>query len=110
MKVVFTEQAYSSLEEVKSFLIKKQKLSEQKALEIVLHLVDCAEELNDFPNRGQVEDYLDHLGLDHRRIVVKHSKIIYRVTATAVYITDFFDTRQSPKTMQKKAAKPRRKK
>lgn len=36
----------------------------------------------------------------YRRWVVGHVKIIYRVTKTAVRVTDFFDSRQDPKKMK----------
>lgn len=108
MKVLFTDQAFQALEEVKTFLIEQQKLTETKATAIILDLVDKAEELKDFPDRGQIEEYLEYLQLNHRRIVVKHTKIIYRVVAKTVYITDFFDTRQSPKSLAKRVKRKKK--
>ena len=103
MKVVFTENSYQALLEIQEFLRLKQKLSEEKILLITQELLDCAEELQNFPERGQEEEYLEHLNLNHRRIIVNHCKIIYRLNNNTIFITDFFDTRQNPKSLQKKA-------
>ena len=102
MKVIFTESSFKALIELQNFLRIKQKLSEEKISVIIQNLLDAAEELKDFPKRGQEEEYLEHLNLNHRRLIVKHCKIIYRLNHNTVYITDFFDSRQNPKTLQKR--------
>jgi hypothetical protein len=43
---------------------------------------------------------LEHLGAGHRRVIVGPFKIIYRLTANAVYVTDIFDSRRDPKRMK----------
>jgi plasmid stabilization system protein ParE len=52
------------------------------------------------PFSGAVEPELEHLGVGHRRMIVGPFKIIYRVTANAVYVTDIFDSRRDPKRMK----------
>jgi plasmid stabilization system protein ParE len=49
---------------------------------------------------GALEPELEHLGTGHRRMVVGPFKIIYRLTANAVYVTDIFDSRRDPKEMK----------
>jgi len=106
MKVEFTEESLNSLREVRIFLSDIQGLSSEKVEQITSVLLDKSEELIHFPNQGQNEEYLDHLGLNHKRIIVNHCKIIYRVVDETIYITDFFDTRQDPKKLTVRARKP----
>ena len=62
--------------------------------------MDRARQLIQNPYSGQVEEYLDHLGLSHRRIVEGNFKIIYRVEGNEIFVTDIFDTRQDPQKMK----------
>jgi len=54
------------------------------------------------PEMGQVEFWLEHLGEGHRYLVVGNYKIIYRNIDDMILITDIFDTRQNPSTMNDK--------
>ena len=45
---------------------------------------------------GVIEPNLDHLGLEHRFLVLNNFKIIYLNQGRNVFITDIFDTRQNP--------------
>jgi hypothetical protein len=47
-----------------------------------------------------LEEYLDHLGQAHRRVIEGNYKIIYKVTDDAIIVTDVFDTRQNPSKMK----------
>lgn len=105
MKVVYTENSRASLRELIRFLIEDQGLEEEKVDSIVAELLDNADDLGMYPQKGQIEEYLEHLGLGHRRIVVSHCKVIYRIEKDTVFVTDFFDTRQSPKKMKRRARK-----
>jgi plasmid stabilization system protein ParE len=57
-------------------------------------------DLKKFPRGGQLEPYLQHLGEGHRRLVVAHFKVIYRIEGRTVFITDIFDARQDPRKMK----------
>ena len=100
MKVIFTDQSLQSLEEVLFFLIEEQQTPIEQVRRIKDNLLDHAEQLAQHPYAGQREEYLEHLNLDHRRLIENHIKIIYRVEAECVYITDFFDSRQHPSKMK----------
>ncbi|WP_369413895.1 type II toxin-antitoxin system RelE/ParE family toxin [Belliella alkalica] len=82
------------------FLMKSQKIPLGKAQEIGVELLDKADSLIDNPEKGQFEEYLEHLGKGHRRLVEGDFKIIYRIESEKVYMTDFFDTRQAPEKMK----------
>lgn len=98
MKLVYTEQALTSLEEALEFIA--PKVSFGKLMEIRDKILDKADTLLLNPLKGQKEPYLEHLGLNHRRIVQSHYKIIYRIIGEYIYITDIFDSRQDPDKMK----------
>ena len=98
MKLVYTEQALISLEEALEFIA--SDVTYEKLMEIRDKILDAADTLLLQPFLGQREYLLDHLKLDHRRLVESHYKIIYRVVDEYIYITDIFDSRQDPAKMK----------
>jgi len=100
MKVVYTEQSLNSLEELLIFLMEDLGLSLDKTSEVKAKILDMADSLINHPYKGQFEEYLEHLGKGHRRLIEGYTKIIYLVKEDCIYITDFFDTRQDPAKMK----------
>lgn len=98
MKLVYTEQAIVSLEEALDFIA--PNVSHEKLIEIRDQILNKADTLLLHPLKGQKEPFLEHLGLEHRRLIVSHYKIIYRVANAYIYITDIFDSRQDPDKMK----------
>lgn len=98
MKLVYTEQALKNLQEVLEFIVQESSVTEARKVRDTL--LEKADLLIKNPELGQKEEYLDHLGLSHRRIVESHYKIIYRIIGEAIYVTDIFDTRQDPDKMK----------
>jgi toxin ParE1/3/4 len=98
MKLVYTEQAIVSLEEVLEFIA--PKVTYEKLMEIRDEILNEADTLLLHPLKGQKEPLLEHLGLGHRRVIKSHYKIIYRVVGEYIYITDIFDSRQDPEKMK----------
>ncbi len=98
MKLYYTEQALLSLEEVLGFIAPNVTTGKLNAIRD--QILDAADTLLQQPFQGQEEPFLLHLGRKHRRIVVSHYKIIYRVIGEYIYITDIFDSRQSPEKMK----------
>ncbi len=76
------------------------KVSHEKLIEIRNQILDTADTLLSQPLKGQSEPFLEHMELDHRRLVEGHYKIIYRVEEEYIYITDIFDSRQDPDKMK----------
>ena len=99
MKLVYTEQALKSLEELLEF-IASQNVEKKVILQIRNQILDRADLLIKNPSSGRREVYLEHLGLNHRRVIISHYKIIYRVIDQKIYVTDIFDTRQDPQKMK----------
>jgi plasmid stabilization system protein ParE len=77
MKLVYTEQALVSLEELLEIIA--PKVSHEKLIEIRDQILDRADTLLLQPLRGQKEPFLEHLGLEHQRLFEVHYKIIYRI-------------------------------
>jgi len=98
MKLVYTQQALSSLEETLEFVA--PMVSHEKLIAIRDRILDKADTLLLHPLSGQKEPFLEHLGLGHRRLVEDHCKIIYRIDGEYIYITDIFDSRQDPDKMK----------
>ncbi len=95
MKLVYTQQAITSLKEALKFI--SPKVTDKKLVQIRNKILDT---LLLHPQKGQIEPYLTHLELDHRRIIEGNYKIIYRVVGEYIYITDIFDSRQDPDKMK----------
>lgn len=98
MKLVYTEQSLFSLEEGLNFIA--PKISREKLFEIRNMILDAADNLLSQPFQGGIEPYLAHLNLGHRRVIVSHYKIIYRIDGEVIFITDIFDSRQDPDKMK----------
>ncbi|HUW05454.1 MAG TPA: type II toxin-antitoxin system RelE/ParE family toxin [Williamwhitmania sp.] len=100
MKLVYTEQAVNSLQEVLEFLSTVQHIPDEKILEIRNQILDAVDALLEHPSIGQEEPFWVNLGWQHRRLVEGHYKIIYRVEDEYIYITDIFDSLQDPDKMK----------
>ena len=100
MRLIFTKQSLNSLQLSLEFMLKVQKIPEETVYRIQHDLLARTDELISNPEQGQIEESLKSLGLEHRRLVEGHFKIIYRVSNQTIYITDFFDSRQHPKKMK----------
>lgn len=98
MKVFYTEQALESLQDCLDFLSAEHPSG--KINEIRDRIILKVEKLKNNAFVGQREEYLLHLGLDHRRVIEGNYKIIYRVINDIIYITDIFDSRQDPAKMK----------
>lgn len=98
MKLYYTAQALQSLQEVIDFL--SEEVPPEKVNQIRDRIVEKVNRLIPNPYLGQKEEYLAHLGLNHRRIISGHYKIIYRIEGEIIFITDVFDSRQDPSEMK----------
>ncbi|MCA2951408.1 MAG: type II toxin-antitoxin system RelE/ParE family toxin [Cytophagales bacterium] len=98
MKLVYTEQAIASLQECMDFF--PPEVPSEKVNEIRDRILAKADKLLVNPYIGQQEEYLEHMGQSHRRVIEGNYKIIYKVEGDAIFITDIFDSRQDPEKMK----------
>ncbi len=98
MIIKYTDQALISLNEALSLI--KGKTDPKIIVAIANKIFFRCEKLSENPRIGRLEDYLEHIGAGHRRIIEGNFKIIYRIEGKVIYITDIFDTRQDPEKMK----------
>jgi len=77
------------------------QVSAEKVNETRDKILAKADKLLMNPYLGQQEEYLEHMGLSHRRVIEGNYKIIYRIEGETIVITDIFDSRQNPDKMKK---------
>jgi len=65
-------------------------------------VISSAYKLAERPKVGQMEPTLETMEMGHRRIIIGHFKIIYRIDEVldAIFVTDIFDSRQNPKKVR----------
>ena len=100
MKLVYSEYALEQLQRIIDFLIDKQEIPIQKALEIRDEILDKADTILSNAYAPQREEFLEHLQLSHCKIIISNYKIVYTIKIDHVLITDIFDTRQDPDKMK----------
>ena len=100
MEVRFAAWAENCLKEIYDYY--SDEASPAKAAEIINQIIDRAQALERYPNRGRVEEDLKSLGKGHRYLLEYHYKIIYRVEDEVVTITDIFSNRQKPSSKLKR--------
>ncbi len=94
MQVEITRFARLQLIEIYSYY--KLKASERIAIQITDKILDSVEELGSLRGIGSIEPNLAHIHGNYKYIVCGNYKIIFRVIADIVYVTDIFDCRQDP--------------
>lgn len=94
MKLVVTIPARNSLRAIHDHY--KKEVSIRVADKIRLGISQKLRFLAEHPYIGQQEDTLREMGLEHRRIVERNYKIIYRIIDDVIYVTDIFDSRRDP--------------
>ncbi len=102
MKVRFAVWAEICLKEIYNHY--SEDAGPEKASEIVNKIIDRAETLRNYSDRGRVEEDLISLGKGYRYLLEYHYKIIYKVEGEIVTVTDIFSSFQNP------AIKPKRNK
>jgi toxin ParE1/3/4 len=100
MKLVYSEYALEQLQRILDFLVFRQEIPPQKALEIRDKILDKADTILSNVYMAQKEELLEHLQLSHRRLTISNYKIIYTIKTDHILITDIFDTRQDPDKMK----------
>ena len=100
MKVKFTAWAEKCLVEIQQYYF--ENAGPDKSDEIINKIIDKAESLIKYPERGKIEEDLKSLNKGHRYLLEYHYKIIYVKEGDTVYITDIFSNWQNPAKKQKR--------
>jgi len=94
MEVVITARAEYRIKEIHTYYSEVATI--EKATEITEQIIERALSLDQFSNRGRIEEDLRVFGKEHRYILERHFRIIYRVEEKTVYVTDVFSNWQNP--------------
>lgn len=100
MKVFWTKFALDSLSDIYGYY--KNNVSVNVACNIRDKILSSTNQLEKHSLSGQIEEFLMDLGEGHRYIIRGNYKIIYKIQDERVYVTDIFDTRQSPDKISKR--------
>ena len=94
MKIVWTDFAIENLKSIFDYYV--IKANRKVAHKIRKQILDSTKQLIKNPDSGQLEFYLERINLNHRYILIKNYKIIYRTIDNQIVISDIFDVRQNP--------------
>lgn len=98
MEIKWTFEAIKDLKRIHAFY--KEHFSSSLAQKISQEIITKVKALELGVNLGQKEPILEHLKQEHRYLISRHNKIIYRVDSKIIYITHVFDTRQNPNKLK----------
>lgn len=100
MKIIVTPFAKSQVKSIHDYYKNAGFVPYAKSVsEEFLHVVKL---LGTQKQHGQVEETIEIPNLIYRySLVKKHFKVIYRIEKKTIYVTDFFDTRQSPSKIKR---------
>ena len=100
MKVFWTKFALDSLFDIYKYY--KNNVRVNIACNIRDSILSSTNQLEKHSLSGQNEEFLIDLDEGHRYIIRGNYKIIYKIQNQKVYVTDVFDTRQSPDKIKKR--------
>lgn len=95
-KVLWTETALKSLDDIFRFIATKSKSAAKKQ---IYKILSRENQLVNQPFSGQMQ-VLNNLTSDYRFILEGNHKIIYHIEDKTVYIDLIFDTRQDPEKLK----------
>jgi len=75
-------------------------MSGERREALVSKIFEATHGLLQHPRGGQLEPLMAGMTHEYRRLVVGNFKIIYRIEAETIYVTDIFDARQDPRRMR----------
>ena len=97
-KVVWTKTALDQLERIVKYISEERGSSYAKI--VGTRIIERTEQLEQFPELGQLEQLLQHKKSEYRYLVAWSYKIIYRVTKKGVVISRIYHTAQNPNKLK----------
>lgn len=94
MKVFITNYAKKNFFNIVNYY--KDNISTSMANNIKDGILNSIKILSENPNIGKEEELLKSLNENHKYLISKNYKIIYKVVNNQIFITDIFDVRQDP--------------
>lgn len=97
MKIIWTDFAIRNLKNIFDYYV--EEAGKNVAHKIRIQVLNSAKQLLKHPELGQTEFYLEKLNENHRYILSGNYKLIYKIVGNEIIITDIFDVRQSPESI-----------
>lgn len=97
MKVIWTDFAILNLKQIFKYYC--ENANKKIAHQIRVQILSSTSQLKNHSESGQLEFYLEKLKENHRYIISGNYKIIYKIVEKTILITDVFDVRQNPDSM-----------
>jgi len=97
MKITWTEFAVQNLNDI--FEYHKEVAGKNVASKIKKDIFYTSRQLKQHPESGQIEPYLAELNEGYRYLISGNYKLTYKIIGDEALITDVFDTRQNPVTI-----------
>ncbi len=94
MKIIWTDFAIENLKDIYDYYA--SNTNRKVARKILNQILKSTKQLVKNPESGQLEIYLLKTKQNHRYLVSRNYKIIYRIFENQILINDVFDTRQDP--------------
>jgi plasmid stabilization system protein ParE len=94
MRIVWTDFAIKNLKSIFDYYVTNS--NRKVAHKIRKQILDSTKQLVKNQESRQLELHLEKLNLNHRYILIKNYKIIYRILHNQIVISDIFDVRQNP--------------
>ncbi len=98
MKIIWSDFASETLRDI--FQYHKEVAGKHIAHKLKAKIFNSTKQLIHHPNSGKIEKSLKQLGEEHRYLVCRNYKIVYKKVKEGILITDVFDTRQDPIKIQ----------
>ena len=92
------EKAWSDLDSALAIVL--DRFGPVVAHRVERDVMEAIRSIAKYPRGGQVEPWLEHLGMGHRRVIVGPLKIIYRFEGNTILIPEIFDSRRNPSHMR----------
>ncbi|SDB97233.1 type II toxin-antitoxin system RelE/ParE family toxin [Williamwhitmania taraxaci] len=105
MKIIWSDFAAETLKDIYDYY--KEAANEIVARKIKGDIFSTTAQLINHPESGQIEDTLLQLNERHRYLVSNNFKIVYKKIEEGVLITDIFDTRQHPTSINNPKRNPK---
>lgn len=100
MNVVVLPYAEARLFRIAEYMITER--GQAFAARLIQRIEERLVELEEFPRSGAVEELLNVPGIEYRRLIEGHYKIIYFIAGDEVLVADIFDSRRDPSQMLSK--------
>ena len=97
MKVIVADKAWADLDKALEHVL--DRFGAKVALRVEADVLAAIRLIAEYPRGGQVEPWLEKLGMGHRRVIVGPLKVIYRIDGDTIYIPEIFDCRKDPDRM-----------